>query len=92
MAAAALKYAKGLELIGAEAARRMIQLMIGLVLVIFGNFMPKDIARYGASARAVSPSQSARRVAGWSLTLADLGQSPLSGPLPRSRLHPSPRW
>jgi hypothetical protein len=69
--AAALRYAQGLDWIGPETARRMVQGMIGLVLAFYANYMPKDIASRG-SARAVSRSQSALRVGGWSLTVAGL--------------------
>lgn len=40
--AAALRYAQGLDLIGPEAARRTMQVMIGLILAAYSNLMPKD--------------------------------------------------
>jgi hypothetical protein len=75
-AAAALRYAQGLEIIGADSARRTMQVMIGLILAAYANVMPKDIGRW-ASARAATRSESARRVGGWSLTLAGLGYAGL---------------
>src|SRR5262245_50939962 len=75
--AAAVKYAQGLEWISAEAARRTIQFLIGLVLASYGNFMPKDIARSGAAQCAASRSQSALRVGGWSITLAGIAHAGL---------------
>jgi hypothetical protein len=71
--AVALRYAEGLEIIGADAARRTMQVMIGLILVAYSNLMPKDIGPWRASASAAIRSQSALRVGGWALTLAGLG-------------------
>jgi hypothetical protein len=76
-AAAALRYAQALEIIGPDSARRTLQVMIGLILAAYSNVMPKDIGRWRASARAAARSQSALRVGGWSLTLAGLGYAAL---------------
>ena len=70
--AAALRYAQGLDVISAEAARRANHTVIGLVLAVFGNFMPKDIARSRMSACASWRLQSPLRVGGWLFTLAGL--------------------
>ena len=70
--AAALRYAQGLDLIGADAARRTMQVMIGLILAAYSNLMPKDIGRWRASVLAAARAQSALRVGGWSMTLAGL--------------------
>lgn len=75
--AAALRYAQGVESIGADTARRTMQVVIGLILAAYANVMPKDIGQWRASARAASRSQSVRRVGGWSLTLAGLGYAGL---------------
>ncbi|CAN5887196.1 hypothetical protein BH23PLA1_BH23PLA1_43300 [soil metagenome] len=71
--AAALRYAEGHELIGADTAKRTMQVMIGLILAAYSNLMPKDIGPWRASASAAVRSQSALRVGGWALTLAGLG-------------------
>lgn len=71
-AAAALRYAQSLEMVGAESARRTMQVMIGLILAAYANVMPKDIGRFRGSARGATTSQTAMRVGGWSLTLAGL--------------------
>jgi hypothetical protein len=76
-AAAALEYAQSLEIIGAEPAKRTMQVMIGLILAAYANVMPKDIGQWRASLRAATRSQSALRVGGWSLTLAGLGYAGL---------------
>jgi hypothetical protein len=76
-AAAALRYAQNLESISPVAARRAMQVMIGLILAAYANLMPKDVGRLRASTRAAVRSQSALRVGGWSLTLAGLGYAGL---------------
>ena len=75
--AAALRYAQGLDLIGPEAARRTMQVMIGLILAAYSNLMPKDVGRWRASAPAVARTQSVLRVGGWSMTLAGLAYAGL---------------
>jgi len=76
-AAVAFQYAQGLELIGAETVRRAFQVMLGLVLAVYGNYIPKDIVRSRTSVCAVSRSQSLVRVGGWSFTLAGLAYAGL---------------
>jgi hypothetical protein len=75
--AAALRSAQGLDLIGADAARRTMQVMIGLMLAAYSNLMPKDVGRWQASPLAVARAQSALRVGGWSMTLAALAYAGL---------------
>ena len=75
--AAALRYAQGLDLIGPDAARRTMQVMIGLILAAYSNLMPKDLGRWRAAAAAGARSQSALRVGGWSMTLAGLAYAGL---------------
>ena len=70
--AAALKYAQGLDLVGSDAARRTMQVMIGLILAAYANLMPKDVGRWRASALAMARAQSALRVGGWSMSIAGL--------------------
>jgi hypothetical protein len=70
--AAALKYAASVELIGPDTARRVVQVMAGLMLAAYANLMPKDIGRWRASAVAAARTQSALRVSGWAMTLAGL--------------------
>ena len=70
--AAGLKYADSLDLIGPDAARRIMQVTIGLMLAAYSNLMPKDVGPWRASAAAVARTQAALRVGGWSMTLAGL--------------------
>jgi len=73
--AAGLRLAQGLEMLDADAARRTMQVTVGLILAAYANFMPKEIGRWPASARAAARSQSALRVGGWSMTLAGLAHA-----------------
>ena len=77
--AAALRYAQSLDLIGPDAAKRTIQVMVGLILAVYSNLMPKDVGRWPSSALAVARAQSALRVGGWSMTLAGLVYAGLWG-------------
>ena len=75
--AVALSYAQRIDLIGAEAAKRTMQVITGLILAAYSNVMPKDVGKWRASAVAVARAQSALRVGGWSLTLAGLAYAAL---------------
>jgi hypothetical protein len=75
--AAALRYAQGVDLIAADASKRMMQVMLGLILAAYSNLMPKDVGRWRASAAAVARSQSVLRVGGWSMTLAGVAYAGL---------------
>lgn len=76
-AAAALRYAQNLESISPDTAKRVMQVMIGLLLAAYANLIPKDVGRWRGSVRAAAKSQSVLRVGGWSLTLAGLGYAGL---------------
>jgi hypothetical protein len=75
--AAGLNYAQSLGLIGPDAAKRTMQVMIGLVLAAYANLMPKDVGRWRASTVAAARAQSTLRVGGWSMTLAGLAHAGL---------------
>jgi hypothetical protein len=70
--AAALRYAQGIDFIEPDAAKRTMQVMIGLILAAYANLMPKDVGRWRASTLAVARAQSVLRVGGWAMTLAGL--------------------
>ena len=86
--AAAVTYAQSLGLIGSEAAKRIVQVMSGLILAAYGNLMPKDVGPWRASAMAIAKAQSALRVGGWSMTLAGLAYAGLwaFAPLPVAKI------
>ena len=71
-AAAGLRYGEGAGLLGAESARRSMQVLIGLVLAAYANLLPKQLGRPRRSARAEARVQAALRAGGWSMTLAGL--------------------
>ena len=75
--AASLKYAQSLDLIAPDAAKRTMQVTIGLMLAAYANLMPKDVGPWRSSAAAVARTQSALRVGGWSMTLAGLAYAGL---------------
>ena len=70
--AAGLKYAQSLDLVGPEAAKRTMQVTIGLMLAAYSNLMPKDVGPWRESPLAMARSQSVLRVGGWSMTLAGM--------------------
>ena len=76
--AAGLRYAQGAGMLEAEASRRILQVIIGLALAAYANFMPKQIGPDRGSVNAQSWSQAALRVGGWSFTLAGLAYAALS--------------
>jgi hypothetical protein len=75
--AAGLRYAEGVGLVRPDTARWSIQVIIGLMLATYANFMPKQIGRPRGSAIAESRAQATLRFAGWSLTLAGLAYAAL---------------
>lgn len=75
--AAGLRYAQSLDLVEPDTAKRLVQVMIGLMMAAYSNLMPKDVGRWPASASAAAKAQSLLRVGGWSLTLAGLAYAGL---------------
>ncbi len=81
LAAIALKLAEHAHLIPQLSNGRAFQVIIGLALAFYANFIPK---RLGAlrNPEAASRKQAATRVAGWSFTLAGLAYAGLSAFVP----------
>lgn len=75
--AAALRIAAHAEMVDPTLSTRIVQIIIGLILVVVANGAPKQIGRARQSLAAEARVQSARRVAGWSLTLAGLAYAGL---------------
>lgn len=67
-----VKSAAHMQLIEGDMVTRIAQAMIGVALVVFANAAPKQIGRPRASLAEEGRVQKARRIAGWSLTLAGL--------------------
>ena len=66
------RYLQSVDVVDAETGRRMAQVVVGLALAVWGNYMPKRFGPGGANACASSRACSAVRVGGWSMTLAGL--------------------
>ena len=81
LAALALKAGEHAQLVPTAIGDRTFQVMIGLGLAFYGNFIPK---RLGAvrSAAAAGRRQTMLRVSGWSFTLAGLAYAGLTLALP----------
>ena len=77
LAAAALKYGQAHELVSAVFVTRMTQVGIGVVLALYGNFIPKNATRSRGPACTPSRMQSLLRFGGWAFTLAGLGYAGL---------------
>lgn len=84
--AGAVALARSEGLLGPDAARRLLGLVLGLSAVATGNLLPKlrPLRRLGA---APADALAAERFAGWLLVLAGLGQLALFAvaPLPLAR-------
>jgi hypothetical protein len=70
--AAGLRYAESAGMIGAEEARRTMQVLIGLGFAAYANMMPKQLGRMRGTPRAEAWAQRTLRVGGWSMTLGGL--------------------
>ena len=71
-AALAVTFARSQGLIGSDMGERIVMVVIGLVLVVLNNAVPKQLASPRASARAEAFGQSVRRTTGWAMTLGGL--------------------
>ena len=76
-AALGLKVAEHSQLIAPVTGARSFQVMIGLGLAFYANFIPKTLGAMRNPASA-SRRQAALRVAGWSFTVAGLAYAGLS--------------
>jgi hypothetical protein len=84
LAAWGLRYAANSGMIGADDAKRAIQVLIGLGLAAYANIMPKQLGPGRSSPQAEARAQAVLRFGGWSLTLAGLAYALLwaFAPLP----------
>ena len=81
LAALGLKAAEHAQLVPAAIGDRTFQVMIGLGLAFYGNFIPKRIGAV-RSAVAAGRRQTMLRVSGWAFTLAGLAYAALTVALP----------
>jgi hypothetical protein len=66
------RYLEAAGLVDADSSRRATQVVIGLLLAVYGNFMPKRATASGVAVCHSRWSQSALRVGGWAMALAGL--------------------
>jgi len=88
-AAAGLRYADSLHLLGSDGRTRGIEIVIGLALALFANFMPKMLSKTEHSPQGARRMQSALRVGGWLFTLAGLGYAALAAFAPPAIAFPA---
>ena len=74
--AALYKYGQHAGWFGPDPDGRIAEAIIGLTLVMFANFIPKNLGRW-RNAEAEKRAQAASRVAGWSFMLAGLAYAGL---------------
>ncbi len=72
LVAGGLKYAARMDFIGVEVATRATQVIMGLALAVYANFIPKNLGAFRNSASA-QRAQSALRAAGWAFMLGGMG-------------------
>jgi hypothetical protein len=80
--AAGLKYAESAGMIGHDTSVRTVQVVIGLMLAGYANFMPKSLGSPLGSPEAARWAQSALRVGGWAFAIAGLGYALMWGLAP----------
>jgi len=71
--ALAVKYLERLHLLTPDAADRGMQIVIGLTLAAYSNFIPKRLPASPRSEAALERAMSTLRLSGWIFTLAGLG-------------------
>lgn len=78
IAAGALRYADTMHWLGSGGRERGIGVIIGLMLALMANVMPKMLPDHEQSVEGARRRQSVLRVSGWLFTLAGLGYAALS--------------
>ncbi len=71
-----------------DTGERTMGVAIGLVLVVFANFMPKNLGPLSESRCATDKGQNMRRFAAWTFVLAGLGHALiwLTFPIPQAHI------
>jgi hypothetical protein len=75
------------EYLGAEMARRLTGVLLGAVVVIYANAIPKSLVALARLRCSPAREQAARRFAGWSLVLGGLGYMAAALLAPLSSMH-----
>jgi len=84
----AVNMADGRGFISPDTAERTMGVAIGLVLVAFANFMPKNLGPLSESRCGSGRGQNLRRFAAWTFVLAGLGHALiwLTFPIPQAHI------
>ncbi len=80
-AAVAIKYGQGRGLLSPSDAQRFMQVIIGLALAVYANFIPKNVEASRSTLRS-HRYLSTLRFGGWAFTIAGLGYAGLWGIAP----------
>ena len=59
--------------LSSESARRLVQIMMGVVVIVYSNAIPKVLTPLMQLRCSPAAEQAMRRFAGWTLTLGGLG-------------------
>jgi hypothetical protein len=73
--------------LGEETARRLVGVLLGLVVVVYANAIPKSLVALARLRCSPAREQAARRFAGWSLVLGGLGYIAASLLAPLASMH-----
>lgn len=85
-ASAALRWATP-EHISPELAQRLTGVLLGLVVVVYANVIPKSLTPLARLRCAPAAEQAARRFAGWSLVLGGTGYIAAALAAPLASMH-----
>jgi hypothetical protein len=70
-----------------ETAQRLTGVLLGLVVVVYANVIPKSLVALGRMRCDPAREQAARRFAGWSMVLGGLGYSAAAWWAPLASMH-----
>lgn len=87
LAASALLRWAGPEYLSVEMARRLTGVLLGFVVVVYANAIPKSLVALARLRCNPANEQAARRFAGWSLVLGGLGYMAASLLAPLASMH-----
>ena len=87
LAASALLRWSAPEYLSVEMARRLTGVLLGAIVVIYANAIPKSLVALARLRCSPAREQAARRFAGWSLVLGGLGYMAASLIAPLAWMH-----
>jgi hypothetical protein len=85
-ASALLRWASP-DYLSAEMARRLTGVLLGLVVLVYANAIPKSLVALARLRCSPAREQAARRFAGWSLVLGGLGYIAAALTAPLASIH-----